>query len=183
MKEVASASRSQRVGAQRLPFTSRTPWTRLWLLIPGGPKSVTELRDLGAVLAHRFDRHWENALAYVDKSYDRLLNKARGLLTFDGLVLAALGTVYREGHGIPPSLVLAGGVCAVIASGILLLTLFSVSIGDLSEYRNAESEFPHGLTRLVIGGKSNVFAGLFSLVAMVCLLTALGMVVLRDHLR
>jgi hypothetical protein len=71
VKEVASASRSQRVGAQRLPSTSRTPWARLWLLIPGGPKSVTELRDLGAVLAHRFDGRWENALAYVDKSYDR----------------------------------------------------------------------------------------------------------------
>jgi hypothetical protein len=85
----------------------------------------------------------------VNKSND-LENNARGLLTFDGLVLTALGTVYRESHASPASPVLAGSVCAVIAAGMLLLTQFSVSFGDRSRYRNAECEFRYSVTRIVI---------------------------------
>jgi hypothetical protein len=160
---------------------SRTLRTRLLLLIPGGPRSMPELRDFGSAVAGRFSGQWERALEYVNKSNDRLVNNARGLLTFNGLVLTALGTVYRESHRIPASLALAGSVCAVIAAGMLLLTQFSVSFGDRSRYRNAECEFPYCVTRVVINGKSNSVAGLFSLVAMLCLLIAFGIVVLRNH--
>ena len=143
---------------------------------------MAELRDLGAAVAYRFEGELENALEYVNKSYERLANEARGLLTFDGLVLNALGAVYRETHRIPASLVLAASVCAVIAAGMLLITQFSLSFGDLSNYRSAEREFPSSVTRVVITAKSNAVAGLFSLVAMLCLLTAIGHVVLRNHL-
>jgi hypothetical protein len=57
-----------------------------------------------------------------------------------------------------------------------------LSFGDLSNCRNAEREFPSSVTRVVITAKSNAVAGLFSLVAMLCLLTAFGLVVLRNHL-
>jgi hypothetical protein len=160
---------------------SRTLWMRLLLLIPGGPRSMPELRDFGSAVAYRFAGQWERALEYVNASNDRLLNNARGLLTFDGLVLTALGTVYRESHRIPASLALTGSVCAVIAAGMLLLTHFSVNFGDRSSYRNAECEFPYCVKRVVINGKSNAVAGLFSLVAMLCLLSAFGIVVLRNH--
>jgi hypothetical protein len=161
---------------------SRGLWTRLLLLIPGGPRSMAELREFGSAVACRFSGQWELALEYVNKSNDRLLNNARGLLTFDGLVLTALGTVYRESHRIPASLVLTGGVCAVIAAGMLLLTQFSVSFGDRNRYRNAESEFPYRVTRVVLNEKSNAVARLLSFVAMFCLLCAFGIVVLRNPL-
>jgi len=160
---------------------SRMLRTRLLLLIPGGPRSMPELRDFGSDVACRFAGQWESALEYVNKSNDRLVNNARGLLTFNGLVLTALGTVYRESHSIPAGLALTGSVCAVIAAGMLLLTQFSVSFGDLGRYRNAECEFPYCVTRVVINGKSNAVAALFSLVALLCLLTAFGIVVLRNH--
>jgi len=172
----------ERVATEHWLPASRGLWTRFLLLIPGGPRSTTELQDLGSAVAFRFAEHWEHALEYVNKSNDRLENNARGLLTFEGLVLTALGTVYRESHAIPASLVLAGSVCAVIAAGILLLTQFSVSFGDRSRYRNAECEFRYSVMRIVITGKSNAAAGLLSLVAMLCLLSALGIVVLRKHL-
>ena len=143
---------------------------------------MAELRELGSAVAYRFDGEWERALEYIDKSNERLANEARGLLTFDGLVLTALGAVYREAHRIPASLVLVASVCAVIAAGMLLLTQFSLSFGDLSNYRTAEREFPSSVTRVVINAKSNAVAGLFSLVAMLCLLTAFGTVALRNHL-
>jgi hypothetical protein len=171
----------QQVATEHWLPHSRTLRTRLLLLIPGGPKSMAELRDFGSVVACRFAGQWEHALEYVNKSNDRLVNNARGLLTFNGLVLTALGTVYRESHRIPASLALAGSVCAVIAAGMLLLTQFSVSFGDRSRYRTAECEFPYCVTRVVINGKSNAVAGLFSFVAMLCLLIAFGIVVLRIH--
>ena len=143
---------------------------------------MSDLRDLGAVVAYRFNGEWEDALEYVNKSNERLVNEARGLLTFDGLVLTALGAVYRETPRIPASLVLVASVCAVIAAGMLLLTQFSLSFGDLSNYRSADREFPSSVTRVVINAKSNAVAGLFSLAAMLCLLTAFGLVVLRNHL-
>jgi hypothetical protein len=171
----------ERVATEHWLPHSRTLPTRLLLLIPGGPRSMPELRDFASDVACRFAGQWERALEYVNKSNDRLVNNARGLLTFNGLVLTALGTVYRESHSIPASLALTGSVCAVVAAGMLLLTQFSVSFGDRSRYRSAEYEFPYCVTRVVINGKSNAVAALFSLVALLCLLTAFGIVVLRHH--
>jgi hypothetical protein len=172
---------AQRLTTEHWLPHARTLRTRLLLLIPGGPRTTPELRDFGSDVASRFAGQWEHALEYVNKSNDRLVNNARGLLTFNGLVLTALGTVYRESHSIPASLALTGSVCAVIAAGMLLLTQFSVSFGDRSRYRSAECEFPYCVTRVVINGKSNAAAALFSLVALLCLLTAFGIVVLRNH--
>jgi hypothetical protein len=177
----AALDRGGLVATEHWLHHTRALRTRLLLLIPGGPRSMPELREFGSALACRFAGQWERALEYVNKSNDRLVNNARGLLTFNGLVLTALGTVYRESHRIPASLALAGSVCAVIAAGMLLLTQFSVSFGDRSRYLTAEYEFPYCVTRVVINGKSNAVAGLFSLVAMLCLLSAFGIVVSRNH--
>ena len=98
-------------------------WTKLLLLVPSGPRSKAELHKLRDDVANRFEGQWEHAVEYVNKSKDKdkFTNKARGLLTFDGLVLSALAAVYRESHRIPARLVLAGSVFAVIAASLLQL--------------------------------------------------------------
>ena len=98
-------------------------------------------------------------------------------MTFDGLVLTALGTVYRESHMIPARLVLAGFVCAIIAAGILLLNQCLVHFDDLGTYENARNEFPSSVTQIVVHGKANILAAVLSFVAMLCLMAALGIAV------
>jgi hypothetical protein len=156
--------------------------TKLFLLVPGGPRSKSELQKFRDDVANRFEGQWEHAVEYVNKSKDRFTNKARGLLTFDGLVLTALAAVYRESHRIPARLVLAGSVFAVIAAGILLLNQLLVNFGDLSNYENAEKEFFQSVMDTVVNGKSLVVAGLLSLLAMLCLLASFGVVVLSNDL-
>lgn len=157
-------------------------WTKLLLLVPGGPRSEAELQKLRDDVANRFEGQWEHAVEYVNKSKDRFTNKARGLLTFDGLVLAALAAVYRESHRIPARLVLAGSVLAVIAASLLLLNQLLVNFGSLSKYEDAKKEFPSSVTESVVNGKSIVVACLLSLLAVLCLLISLGIVVLSNDL-
>jgi hypothetical protein len=152
------------------------------LCIPGGPKSTAELQRFRDDLANRFERQWEHAVEYVNKWNDRLLNKARGLLTFDGLMLAALGAVYRESHRIPARLILAGSMCAVAAAGILLLNQLLVNFGDLNRYEDPKREFPSVLTQLVLRAKTIVVADVLSLLAMVCLFISVGILVISNDL-
>jgi hypothetical protein len=91
----APVNQRHQVPAELLLPLSLKPWTKLLLLIPGGPRSKTELQKLQDDVANRFEGQWEHAVEYINKRHDRFLNKARGLLTFDGLVLAALSAVYR----------------------------------------------------------------------------------------
>jgi hypothetical protein len=174
----ALAKKRNQAPAELLQPISITLRTRLLLLVPGGPKSKAELQKLQDDVANRFEGQWEHAVEYLNKRHDRLLNKARGLLTFDGLVLTALGTVYRESHMIPARLVLAGCVCAIIAAGILLLNQCLVHFDDLGKYENARNEFPSSVTQIVVHGKGNILAAVISFVAMLCLMAALGIAVL-----
>src|SRR5262245_33137391 len=104
MSEAPTDQRHPGPAESLLPLSLK-PWTKLLLLIPGGPRSRTELQKLQDGVANRFEGQWEHAVEYINKRHDRFLNKARGLLTFDGLVLAALAAVYRESHRIPARLV------------------------------------------------------------------------------
>jgi hypothetical protein len=176
----APANQRHRVPAELLQPPSLTLWTRLLLWVPVGPRSKSELEKFRDDVANRFEEQWEHAVEYVNKSNDRFINKARGLLTFDGLVLTALAAVYRESHRIPAKLVLAGCVFAAIAS-MLLLNLLMVNFGDLSKYEHAKKEFPPSVTAIVVHGKSIVVAGLLSLLAMLCLLLSLGIVILSTN--
>ena len=172
-----------RISAEILQPLSLKLFTRLFLLAPGGPRSRAELEKFRDDVVNRFDGQWEHAVEYANKSNDRFLNKARGLLTFDGLVLTTLGAVYRESHRIPANLVLVGSACAVFAAGILLLNHFLINFGDLGDYDDAKKEFPSLLTGAVIKAKSIVVSGLLSLVALLCLITSLCIVVLSIDLR
>jgi hypothetical protein len=172
----APVEQRRQVPAELLPPISLKSWTKLLLLIPGGPRSRTELQKLQDDLANRFGGHWEQAVEYINKWHDRFLNKARGLLAFNGLVLAALSAVYRESHRIPAKLVLAGCACAVIAAGMLLINQCLVHFGDLGKYEDAKKEFPSSVIQIAVHGKSIVVAGILSFLAMLCLLIALGIV-------
>jgi len=180
--DTAPPNRRHQVPADLLQPVSLSLFTRLLLCIPGGPKSTAELQRLRDEVANRFGGQWEHAVEYVNKWNDRFLNKARGLFTFDGLVLAALGAVYRESHRIPARLILAGSMCAVAAAGILLLSHFLVNFVDLNRYEDAKTEFPSNVTEIVLRAKSIVVAGLLSLLAMVCLLISIGILVISGDL-
>jgi hypothetical protein len=173
---MSEATANQRHQVELLQPVSLKLWTKLLFLIPGGPRSKTELQKLQDGIANRFEGEWEHAVEYISKRHDRFLNKARGLLTFDGLVLAALSAVYRESHRIPARLVLAGCVCAVIAAGMLLLNECLVHFGDLGKYEDAKKEFPSSVFQIVVHGKSIVVASVLSFLAMLCLLIAIGIV-------
>jgi hypothetical protein len=180
--DTAPPNRPHQVPADLLQPLSLPLLTRLLSRIPGGPTSTAELQRLRDEVANRFEGQWEHVVEHVNKWNDRFLNKARGLLTFDGLVLVALAAVYPESHRIPARLVLAGTMCAVAAAGILLLNQLSVNFGDLNKYKDAKSEFPSDLTELVLRAKSIVVADMLSLLAMVCLFISVGILVISNDL-
>jgi hypothetical protein len=180
--DTASPNRRRLVPADLLQSLSLSLLARLLLCIPGGPKSTAELQRFRDEVANRFEGQWEHAAEYVNRWNDRFLNKARGLLTFDGLMLAALGAVYRESHRIPATLILVGSMCALAAAGILLLNHFLVSFCDLNRYEDAKEEFPSDLTQLVLRAKSIVVADVLSLLAMVCLVFSVGILVISNDL-
>ena len=159
-----------------------TPLARLWLWTPGRPHSPAEVQQLHDAVANRFTGEWERAIEYINKRHDRLLNQARGLLTFDGLVLTALVAVRRESHLIPGRLVLTGFVCAVVAASVLLLSQLSVHFGEPGKYADARKEFPSALIQACLHGKRLLAAGILSFVALLCLLVSLGIVALKAEL-
>ena len=165
--------------ARPIAFTLRA---RLLLRVPGGPQSQVDVQRLQDAVANRFKGNWEHAVEYVTKRHDRLLNQTRGLLTFDGLILTALGAVYRQSHLLPATLVLCGCVCPVIAASMLLLSQLSVHFAEPSKYADAQKEFPSALVQVCLHGKSLVAAGILSFLALLCLLVSLGIVALRTEL-
>jgi hypothetical protein len=72
---------------------------------------------------------WEAAYAYVDKANDRFLNKARGLLAFNGLTLAALRFGSGTSHVVPTWGILFGLGLAIVSAAILLITHFLINFG------------------------------------------------------
>jgi len=163
--------------AKSLQPLSLGAYTKLLLLIPDGPRSQAQLQNLQDDLANRFDGQWEHAVEYVNRLHDRFLNKARGLLTFDGLVLTALGAAYQQSHRIPAGLILVGSVFAVLAASMLLLNQFSAHFGDLGKYRHATKELSARVMQIVLHGKIINLAVILSFFAMLCFIISLGIAV------
>ena len=176
---MSSTTPLQQMSRGMAPPLSLTLWERLLLSIPGKPRSSIELQRLEDGVADRFAGNWEYAVEYVNRRHDRLLDQARGLLTFDGLVLAALGVLYQESHRIPASLVIGGYASAIVATSILLVSQFSVYFGEPSRFQDPKKEFSSSLRHTVVDGKSIVVAHVLSLIAMLSLLVALGFLVFK----
>ena len=86
----------------------------------------------------------EKASEYLYRVLDRQINKARGLLTYNGLLLASFNFVTRTQANPPPSkpvLVVAGaGGALALLSCLPLLVLMVVKWGDPAWYKDAESD-------------------------------------------
>jgi len=182
VSEVLTGKDDRQEAANALSPLSLTPLARLRLWTPGRPHFQAEVQQLQDAVANRFKGEWEHAVEYVNKRHDRLLNQARGLLTFDGLVLTALVAVHRESHLIPGKLVLTGCVSAVIAASVLLLSQLSVHFGEPSKYADAQKEFPSALIQVCLHGKNLLAAGILSFLALLCLLVSLWIVALKAEL-
>lgn len=90
-----------------------------------------------------------DALAYTDRVVDRQINKARGILPFNSIFIAALSLENRS--GVDPATLhileyLAYPIIAgLFVSSILLLELFWVHWGKESEYKDFKEEVVTGL--------------------------------------
>ena len=119
----------------------------------------------------RYD--WEEALKYADSANNRLLNKARELITFNGLTLAVFGTLTRlqnpdatDNHWTQ-----AGIVLALASAVILLWTHFLVDFGPrLSDYADPKTEFDSYVVQVVMRGKWITVTGFLSFLSLIPLL-------------
>ena len=84
------------------------------------------------------------AVAYVDRIIDRQLTKARGILAFDGLMLAFLGLIARNSAPLdvvslhPAPVLLLLGLLA--ASSVICLMLFRARWGYVADLRTFSRE-------------------------------------------
>jgi hypothetical protein len=164
---------------QQLEALSLKLCTRFFLRMPGGgPRTQTTLQNFRDDIADRFKGEWERAVEYVNKSNDRFINKARGLLTFNGLILAALGTWYKQTEQISqttqqiPQPVIIGGICAIASATIILVSHFLVTVGDLDDYKYPEKEFSAYIVEIVIKAKFIFIAAVLSLASLLIPLAA-----------
>lgn len=138
-----------------------------------GPRTKAELETLAGFILNRYD--WEDALKYVDGANNRLLNKARGLITFNGLTLAAISTLVRvEGvQAVNNALAGFGIIMALLSAGILLWTHFLVDFGrELSDYEDTPSEFRSYVVLVATRAKWIVITGFLSFLSLLPLLLA-----------
>ena len=86
----------------------------------------------------------DSAVAYVDRIVDRQVNKVRGILSFDGLMLTFLGLISRSGTRIditarhPFSVLVLMGML-IAASGMCLFQ-FRARWGDIADFKTFSGE-------------------------------------------
>jgi hypothetical protein len=81
----------------------------------------------------------EGIIEYVDRVLDRQINKANGLLAFNGLLFTAL-SVANSGRSATPTSVKIGSAFALFAA-IILILLLVVSFGAGDDYDSTSSDF------------------------------------------
>lgn len=131
-------------------LTAATIWAMTWFPdIPGGTEGHHE------ALTARYEKSDDDgidehpvlgdaAVAYVDRIVDRQLTKARGILAFDGLILAFLGLIARDTakldvaktHMVPVLLLM--GLLA--GSSAICLFLFRARWGYVADFRTFSRE-------------------------------------------
>jgi hypothetical protein len=143
---------------------------KVLFLLGSGPKTELQLIKFREHIVTRYD--WDQALKYLNDKDTRFLNKARGLITFNGLTLTALSTLMRLGNGARDTvdtLWLSTGITFTLVSAvILLLTHFLVDFGpSLDDYLRAKTEFPPHFIQVIKRAKWISIAGIFSLLSLV----------------
>ena len=145
---------------------------KVLFLLGSGPKTEPQLIKFREHIVTRYD--WDQALKYINDTDTRFLNKARGLITFNGLTLTALSTLMRLGNGgleTADALWLTAGIIFTLVSAvILLLTHFLVDFGpSLDDYVHAKTEFPPHFMQVIKRAKWISIAAIFSLLSLVSL--------------
>lgn len=86
----------------------------------------------------------ERVVSYVDRIVDRQINKVRGVLSFDALMLTFLGLLSRSGssidvsaHHLAPILTL---MAALIAASTICLVQFRVRWGEVTDFETFSGE-------------------------------------------
>jgi UDP-N-acetylmuramyl pentapeptide phosphotransferase/UDP-N-acetylglucosamine-1-phosphate transferase len=152
---------------EQLPPLSLDPCTKLLLLISfSGPYTQAELQSFRDDLADRFKGDWEKAVEYVNKSNDRFISKAGGLLAFNGLVLTALAIWPHS------QMTIVGSICAIASASILLVTHFIVNVGHLDDYKEAKLDFSAYVVEIVRRAKYILVAAVLSLASVLVPLVA-----------
>jgi hypothetical protein len=83
----------------------------------------------------------KDGVDYIYRAYDRVINKARGLLTFNGLLFTAFGLISKSlaGADIPGLLTFLGILLPLVAS-LPLLIVFWMSWGASQDYESNLSD-------------------------------------------
>ena len=111
-------------------------YTRFKAEHPPLPESTTMDQNAREVMHDR--QIWSRCSQYMAGVIDRAINKARGLLTFNGLLITA-GSLLKTDE--LTTYFSAIAIALALLSSALILTLFYVKWGAPSQYGNPKQEF------------------------------------------
>ena len=83
----------------------------------------------------------DQGVEFLYRGFDRLINMARGLLTFNALLFASYGVFSKDlpAGVIPRALLIACGALPLLAS-VFLLSLFWMTWGPVESYENNDND-------------------------------------------
>jgi hypothetical protein len=144
------------------------PCLEILLKIPGGPKTRQQLQIFMQGIADRFPCRWGDAYNYVERGNTTLINKARGLLAFNGLTLTSLSAL-RGSTSLTPGdgLIILGIALAVVSASILLITHFISHVGKIETYYTNKADYEYCVVLMVKRVKYIWLTAFISLVSIV----------------
>jgi hypothetical protein len=85
----------------------------------------------------------EKACDYIYRAVDRQINKARGVLAYNGLLFASFSLAARSSTSTDKNILMLASVGAIVAlsSCFPLLYLMVFDVGDAANYENAKNDF------------------------------------------
>jgi hypothetical protein len=115
------------------------------------------------------------ALKFVEDTNTRFLNKARGLITFNGLTLATFGTLIKAGgpttQAIAPWVLTVGIGSTLVSAVILLWTHFLINFGPPAAYASDQAEFESYIVEVSKKAKWISIAGFLSFVSVLVIVS------------
>jgi hypothetical protein len=110
-----------------------------WLALLRMTPSQKKIEVVGAAIWKRYDKE-QDAVNYMHREVDRQINKVRGVLTFDGLLLVIFRIdLSKADHFLQ---VLSGAALLYILISVAIsLGIFLVHWGDLGYYATFNGEF------------------------------------------
>lgn len=127
-----SLTEAQRARLKKL----REAKSSFWL---GAPTHRGDVEIFALVLQHRFENAKDTGVGYIDRVVDRQLNKARGLLTYNSLMLATSNLIGLEATFKVPVSVLA------LISCLFLMKMMYVEWGSIQTYEDWSADIADGV--------------------------------------